>query len=122
MKRIFILIAILTLGACGTIGIGSNHQTEVYNNSANTISVKSDSGIYKIKPDESKKISSANDISIKSTNKSCDETVIARTPNVAALLLDVVPGFFFGIVPILIDAVSNNLYKMPETYSYNCTM
>ena len=120
MKKLFILCATLLLVSCGTIGIGSNHKTNVYNNSNNVISVKSDSGVYKIKPEESMIVSSANDISITSKNKSCPESMIVRTPNVPALLLDVVPGFFFGIIPILVDAISNNLYKMPESYSYSC--
>ena len=120
MKKLFALCVTFSLVACGTIGIGSNHKTEVYNNSANTISVKSDSGVYKIKPETSMSVSSANDITITSAKKSCSESIIARTPNVAAIVLDVVPGFFFGIIPIVVDAISNNLYKMPETYSYNC--
>ena len=53
MKKPFILCMALILTSCGTIGVGSNHKTNVYNNSSNTISVKSDTGIYKIKPDES---------------------------------------------------------------------
>ena len=120
MKKLFVLFALLSLTSCGTIGIGSNHKTNVYNNSTNTISVKSDSGIYKIKPEESMIVSSANDITITSKQKTCNESIVTRTPNVAALILDIVPGFFFGIVPILVDAISNNLYKMPESYSYSC--
>ncbi|MBO4625956.1 MAG: hypothetical protein J5679_01605 [Alphaproteobacteria bacterium] len=120
MKKFFLLCAVLGLTSCGTIGVGSNHQTNVYNNSKNTISVKADSGTYKIKPEESMLISSANDISITSANKACSETIVERTPNVSALILDVIPGFFLGIAPILVDAISNNLYRMPETYSYSC--
>ena len=120
MKKLFILFTVFSLASCGTIGIGSNHKTNIYNNSANTISVKSDSGIYKIKPESSMVISSANDISITSNKKSCNEIIVARTPNAAAMLLDVVPGLMFGIIPILVDAISNNLYKMPESYSYSC--
>ena len=110
----------LIISSCGTIGIGSNHKTEVYNNSSNTISVKADSGIWNIKPASSMVISSGNDITITSKKKSCMETTVVRTPNTAALILDVIPGFFLGIVPILVDAISNNLYKMPDSYSYNC--
>ena len=120
MKKLFVLAMILILASCGTMGVGSNHQTNVYNNSDNTISVKADSGTYKIKPDESMTIFSANDITITSKKKTCSETTVMRTPNTPALILDVVPGFFLGIVPILVDAISNNLYRMPETYSYSC--
>ena len=120
MKKILCMCCLVILTSCGTIGVGSNHKTNVYNNSNNVISVKADTGVYKIKPEESMVISSANDITITSKNKSCPESVVARTPNSAAMVLDVIPGFFFGIVPILVDAISNNLYKMPESYSYDC--
>ena len=120
MKKLFILSAIFILSSCGTIGVGSNHKTNIYNNSASTISVKADSGVYKIQPEESMMISSANDISITSSKKSCNEITVERIPNTAALILDCVPGLLLGIIPFLADAVSNNLYKMPESYSYSC--
>ena len=120
MKKLFVLFLLVVLSACGTIGIGSNHQSTVYNNSENTINVKSDTGVYKIKPESSMTVSSANDITITSTKKMCAESTVARTPNTAAMILDVFPGFIIGIVPILVDAISNNLYKMPDSYSYSC--
>ena len=118
MKKICVLLVSVLLASCGTMGIGSNHNTNIYNNSKNTISVKSDSGIYNIKPESNMVINSANDITITSKNKACLESTVARTPNVPAMLLDGL--IFFTIVPILVDAVSNNLYRMPEMYSYSC--
>jgi len=120
MKKIISVLCLFLLTACGTIGIGSNHQTTIYNNSLTPISVKADSGTYKIKPEESVSVASANDITITSKNNNCEESIVTRKANVPALLLDVVPGFLFGIIPILVDAISNNLYRMPETYSYSC--
>lgn len=120
MKKIIGLIFAFVLASCGTIGIGSNHNTNIYNNSDNVINVKADSGVYKIKPDSSMEITSANDMTITSSEKSCSEKTVVRVPNAPAMILDVIPGFFFGIVPLLIDAVSNNLYRMPESYSYSC--
>ena len=118
MKKIIGLIFAFVLASCGTIGIGSNHNTNIYNNSDNVINVKADSGVYKIKPDSSMEITSSNDMTITSSKKSCSEKTVVRTPNVPAMILDGL--MFFTIVPVLIDAVSNNLYRMPETYSYSC--
>ena len=121
MKKIIGLIFAFVLASCGTIGIGSNHNTNIYNNSDNVINVKADSGVYKIKPDSSMEITSSNDMTITSSKKSCSEKTVVRTANTAAMVLDVFPGFLIGALPLLlIDAVSNNLYRMPETYSYSC--
>jgi hypothetical protein len=35
-------------------------------------------------------------------------------------ILDIIPGFMFGIIPIFVDAVTNNLYHMQESYYYTC--
>ena len=121
MKKIIGLIFAFVLASCWTIGIGSKHNTNIYNNSDNVINVKADSGVYKIKPDSSMEITSSNDMTITSSKKSCSEKTVVRTPNTAAMVLDVFPGFLIGALPLLlIDAVSNNLYRMPETYSYSC--
>ncbi len=120
MKNLLCLAVCIVLTACGAIGIGSNHNTMVYNNSTDVITVSADSGIYKIKPDSALNIYSAEDITINSADKNCSQTNIVRQLNTPAVILDVFPGFFLGIIPILVDAVSNNLYKMPSTYSYSC--
>ena len=121
MKKIIGLMFAFVLASCGTIGIGSNHNTNIYNNSDSVINVKADSGVYKIKPDSSMEITSANDMTITSSKKSCSEKTVVRVPNTPAMVLDVFPGFLIGALPLLlIDAVSNNLYRMPESYSYSC--
>lgn len=121
MKKFVILLMSIVLSACGTIGIGSNHETRLYNNSDDIITVSADSGVYKIKPDQDMVIYSNNDLTVKSANLNCPETNVIRQLNSAAVILDVFPiGWMFGLLPIFVDAVSNNMYKMPRTYSYSC--
>lgn len=121
MKKFLILPVIIMLSACGTIGIGSNHETRLYNNSNDTITVSADSGVYKIKPEQDMVIYSNNDLTVKSANMNCPETNVVRQLNTVAVILDVFPiGWVFGLLPIFVDAVSNNMYKMPSSYSYSC--
>ncbi len=119
MKK-FLLCAMFLLTSCGAVGIGSNHRTTVYNNSSDVISVTSDSGMYKIKPDESMQIYSKEQIFIANKNSKCPQVNVERQLNSGAVFLDIIPGVLLGIVPIFVDAVTNNLYKMPEAYSYSC--
>lgn len=122
MKKFVILSILFTLSACGTIGIGSNHETRLYNNSKNTITVSADSGVYKIKPEQDMVIYSNNDLTIKSSNSACNEKTVMRELNTPAVILDVFPiGWMVGILPVFVDAISNNMYRMPKTYSYSCT-
>lgn len=120
MKKILVLISMLALSACGAIGVGSNHKTMVYNNSDDTITVTSDSGIYKVKPNNNISIYSKEHISIQTKNANCSQVNVERELNSGAVFLDIIPGIFFGIIPIFVDAVTNNLYRMPEAYSYSC--
>lgn len=120
MKTIVLFCSILLLTSCGTIGIGSNHTVNIHNNSNSAITANGSYGTIKIDPKSAFAIESANDIKITSTDKKCANTEIIRIPNTPALILDVIPGFLFGIIPILVDAVSNNLYKMPSNYYYQC--
>ena len=120
MKRFFILCSVLLVASCGAIGIGSNHSTLIYNNSSDTITASATSGVYKIKPETSLTVYSTDEINIKSKNAKCQEPKITSNPNGAAIFLDIIPGFMFGIIPILVDAVTNNLYHMPESYYYTC--
>jgi len=120
MKKICLLGLSLLLASCGAIGIGSNHKTTIYNNSNNMINVTADSGMYKIKPSENMQIYSKEEISISNKNSGCPQVNVTREVNSGAVLLDIVPGFIFGIVPIFVDAVTNNIYRMPEVYSYSC--
>ena len=124
MKKFVILSILFTLSACGTIGIGSNHETRLYNNSKNTITVSADSGVYKIKPEQDMVIYSNNDLTIKSSNSTCNEKTVMRELNAPAVILDVLlpTSWFVGVLPVLfVDAISNNMYRMPEAYSYSCT-
>ena len=121
MKKFGILPILFALSACGTLGIGSNHETRLYNDSKYTITVSADSGVYKIKPDQDMVIFSNNDLTIKSSNSACSEKTVMRQLNTPAVILDVFPiGWMVGILPVFIDAISNNMYRMPEAYSYSC--
>ena len=121
MKKFGVLPILFALSACGTLGIGSNHETRLYNNSKDTITVSADSGVYKIKPDQDRVIFSNNDLTIKSSNSACSEKTVMRQLNTPAVILDVFPiGWMVGILPVFIDAISNNMYRMPEAYSYSC--
>ncbi len=121
MKKFGIFSILFALSACGTLGIGSNHETRLYNNSKDTITVSADSGVYKIKPDQDMVIFSNNDLTIKSSNSACSEKTVMRQLNTPAVILDVFPiGWMVGILPVFIDAISNNMYRMPEAYSYSC--
>ena len=123
MKKFVILSILFALSACGTIGIGSNHETRLYNNSKNTITVSADSGVYKIKPEQDMVIYSNNDFTIKSSNSTCTEKTVMRELNAPAVILDVLlpTSWFVGVLPVLfVDAISNNMYRMPEAYSYSC--
>ena len=121
MKNCLLFIALVMLSACGTIGIGSNHETHLYNNSNSTITVSADTGVYKVKPDHDIIIYSNNDLTVQSANADCPETKVIRQLNTPAVILDVLPiGWLFGILPVFIDAVSNNMYRMPHSYSYTC--
>jgi hypothetical protein len=53
---------------------------------------------------------------LNSSNKKCNSLAIQREPNTPAMILDVI----FGIAPILVDAISGNLYRMPSNYIYDC--
>lgn len=120
MKKLLALFSVLFLASCGAIGIGSNHETMIYNNSKNMITATSSSGIYKIKPENSMSIYSKEKIEIKSSNSACQQPIITSSPNGAAIFLDVIPGWLLGIVPLLVDAMTDNIYHMPETYYYTC--
>ena len=119
MKKLILLSTIL-LVSCGTIGIGSNHMVNVYNGSDDVITATGDMGAIKIQPETTYSLKSSQDIMLNSGNKKCNSLTIQRQPNTPAIILDVIPGIIFGIIPILVDAVSGNLYKMPSTYTYQC--
>ena len=120
MKNVFILCSVVLVASCGAIGIGSNHETMVYNNSDHVINVTADSGVYKINPDQNMRIYSKENISIQTKNSKCPQVNVTREINSGAVFLDIIPGILLGIIPVFVDAVTNNLYRMPEAYSYSC--
>ena len=65
---------------------------------------------------------SDNNLSISNPRSNCPQVNINNKPNTTAIILDVFPGFMFGIIPIFVDAVTDNLYKMPSSYAYNCNI
>ena len=121
MKKLVFLSLCSLLVSCGTMGIGSNHEVNIHNNSDYTLFATGTSGRVKIEPNSVKELESYEDISLQSSNSDCSELVVSRKVNTAAIILDIIPGIFVGILPpILIDAVSNTLYKMPSDYYYSC--
>lgn len=119
MKKLILLTTIL-LVSCGTIGIGSNHMVNVYNGSDDVITATGEMGAIKIQPQTTSALKSSQDVMLNSSNKKCNSLAIQREPNTPAMILDIIPGIIFGIIPILVDAVSGNLYKMPSNYTYQC--
>lgn len=120
MKKILILTGILLISACGSIGIGSNKVVNIHNNSNDAITATGEMGNIKIAPNTSVMMQSTEDIALNSTNKSCNSPIIQRTSNGAAIFLDIIPGFFLGIIPIVVDGLTGNLYKLPTNYNYDC--
>ena len=120
MKKLVIASGLLALSACGAIGIGSNHRTMVYNNSNDLITVTSDSGSYKVEPNMNVNVYSKEQIAIQNKNANCSQINIQSELNSGALILDIIPGLALGIIPILVDAISGDLYRMPKSYSYDC--
>lgn len=122
MKKLLNLMIIFSLAGCGAMGIGSNHETNIFNNSKDTITVTSSSGIYKISSNKNLLVYSDNNLSISNPRSNCPQVNLNNKPNTTAIILDVFPGFMFGIIPIFVDAVTDNLYKMPSSYAYNCNI
>ena len=120
MKKFLALFLCFILSACGAIGIGSNHIVNIHNNSESTVYATGQMGRISIKPGVSMPIESKENIQLSSESNKCDILMIQQTPNMAAIILDVFPGLVFGIIPILVDAVTGNLYKMPTSYIYDC--
>ncbi len=108
----------MSLAACGTMGIGTNHRVNVHNDSDQTITATGGHGTVKIDPGKSKEI--RGDKPIQLTSKSCATQTIDTSTNIAALALDFIPGVFFGLIPFFIDAVSGGITNLPEHYTYSC--
>ena len=119
-KQIPVLLTLPFLASCGAIGIGRNDTVRVYNSSKDIITVQGDRGTSKIVPNSSSMVSGNNYMQINSVNPNCNSTSIPKETNSAALVLDIIPGLFFGIIPIVVDAATGNLMKMPESFTYSC--
>lgn len=119
MKQLILGLALILTG-CGAIGIGSNHDVTIRNNSNDMIFATGDMGRVKIRPDASLTIRSRDTIQLLSENPSCDILTVQRRLNSPAFFLDVFPGFILGIAPITVDALSGNLYRMPDEFIYDC--
>ncbi len=120
MKRIAILSILGLLNACGAIGIGGNHDVMIHNNSNDLIFAQGEMGRIKIRPNTSMKIHTGENIHIASINNACDELTVQRRLNAPAAILDVMPGFIFGMLPLLVDSVAGDLYRMPREFFYEC--
>lgn len=120
MKKLFVVLSLVSLAGCGAMGIGGNNNIIVYNNSDTVLSATGDMGILKIQPNSSKIINTKNSFQLSSPKKECNAPTVSSKLNTAAMVLDIVPGFFFGVIPIVVDAVTGNLNTMPSAYTYDC--
>ena len=120
MKNICLLIALFSLSACGAMGVGSNKYVTIHNNSDDTITATGEMGIIKIAPKTSATVGSEDDVVLNSSNKNCNAPIIQRTSNGSAIFLDIIPGALLGIIPIVVDGLTGNLYKLPTNYNYEC--
>ncbi|MDE6571480.1 MAG: hypothetical protein K2L95_04685 [Alphaproteobacteria bacterium] len=120
MKQIIVLMLPWALAACGTMGIGSNHKTTVFNNSGDVVFATGEMGRIKIQPETSTEIHTGERFELSSKNPDCDTLVVDGRLNTAAVFLDIIPGGLLGVLPIFVDAMTKNMYKMPHEYIYEC--
>jgi hypothetical protein len=118
MKKLIALCFLLS--ACGAIGIGKNTGVTVYNNSESEITARGNLGNFKIQPGDYAMIQSESEIQLHNANKKCAPQVIPTKFNTVAVVLDIVPGFVFGIIPLLVDLVAEGHKTLPSTFSYDC--
>ncbi len=121
MKTIFTLMLPLTLlTACGTLITGANDKVEITNNSAYTLTATGSMGTIKVPAQSTKTIKNDGDITLTSAGAECNHPVIQTELNTSAVILDIFPGIFFGVIPILIDALAGNITELPYDYEYTC--
>jgi len=120
MKSYKLLLALPILAACGTLGIGANQTTNIRNDSNSTITVTGQRGMQRIAAGESADITSRSPIRIQSANAKCDSPNVVSELNTPALVLNIVPGLMLGIIPLFVDAITGNLSRMPESYTFIC--
>jgi hypothetical protein len=114
MKKTLIA-SLLLLSACGSMGIGQSKHTNVINNSQYAVNV-SNGAI--IQPHGSG--IAGKEATLTGKGEGCATYKIETETNVSAVVLDIFPGLFFGIIPIVVDALTGNLTRAPETSIYNC--
>jgi len=119
--KIYPMLAILTLAACGTMGIGSNHTVSIVNESQDVITVTGERGTQRIQAGATADVVSRRTVSITPANAKCDSPNIVPELNTPALVFNIVPGFMLGIIPLFVDAITGNLTRMPESYTFMCT-
>ncbi|MCL2331356.1 MAG: hypothetical protein FWC61_02310 [Proteobacteria bacterium] len=118
--KIYPMLAIFALAACGTIGIGSNHTVSILNESADVITVTGERGTQRIQAGATTDVTSRRTVSITSANAKCDSPNIVPELNTPALVFNIFPGLLLGIIPLFVDAITGNLTRMPESYTFMC--
>ena len=121
MKNFILVSALMLLAACGTIGIGSNQTVNIHNDSDEVLTASGSMGIIRIQPNESQTVRTNESITLRTKNKNCDWPTIPRQANTPAIVLNIFPGFILGgIIPTLVDAITGNLFRMPEDFTFEC--
>lgn len=120
MQKLFIVVVLLFLSSCGTIGIASNDVVNVYNDSDNIITIEGKDGMRKINPKSFGKVSGNTHLYINSENKNCSPMIIPPEINKTALILDIFPGAMFAFIPLFVDFAIGGLDNMPENYTFEC--
>lgn len=118
MNKIPLLVSALCLSACGTMGIGTNHVVSIQNNSNQVVTASGEHGVTKIQPNSSASIRGTKPINL--TAKNCAPQVIDTDVNMAAFLLDIIPGMIVFWIPYGIDAITGGITNLPENYTYDC--
>lgn len=120
MKYLKFILVLLTVSGCGAMGFGKNEYVNVYNNSDVDIRLSGDYGTMKIAPHSSSLIKGNGDIPVSVSGDTCANAIISRKVNGLAVVLDIFPGIFAGIIPIVVDFATGNLKTLPDVYTYNC--
>ena len=119
--KIYQVLFLFPLAACGTIGIGSNHTVNIFNDSKDVIMVTGERGTQRIPAGDTVNITSRRTIQVVSVNKNCDSPNIVAELNTPALLLNIFPGLALGIIPLFVDAVTGNLTRLPDSFTFMCS-
>ena len=119
-NKIYNIIALFSLTACGAMGFGKNNTINIYNNSDEEISINAYGGM-KVQPKSSTIVQGHKNLLISSKNKQCFPLNVEKETNSQAVILDIIPGVILGgIIPIIVDFATDNLTTYPESIIYNC--